>query len=364
MQQFIDAAPGVRLWTEQRGAPDAPPLLLIMGAQASGVGWPEPLVDALAARHRVIRYDHRDTGRSTWAFDERPYRIADLAEDAIRVLDGLGIARAHIVGMSLGGMLAQMVLADHPDRVLSATLLGTLALSTAPYTRPDGSSVPAGELPGIAPEVLEMWARPVEDHGPAGGDGAADRALAGARRRSTPLRRRLLPRLGGTRHRAHGAPQDQHRARPRGRRRHAPHRPARREPRCPPSSSAPPPNRSSRRPTPSTSRSASGAPAWSRSRAWGMRCRRPSRARWPKRSWRTRGRRTVAAAPRQHDGAPAAVGAAGAPWSVCRVSSRRPWPARRRPSAPARRRRRGRCRPRWRRRRGPGSSPWRRPGSG
>ncbi|MFG2890084.1 alpha/beta fold hydrolase [Streptomyces sp. NPDC048248] len=167
MQQFIDAAPGVRLWTEQRGAPDAPPLLLIMGAQASGVGWPEPLVDALAARHRVIRYDHRDTGRSTWAFDQRPYRIADLAEDAIRVLDGLGIAQAHVVGMSLGGMLAQMVLADHPDRVLSATLLGTLALSTAPYTRPDGGTVPAGELPGIAPEVLEMWARPVEDHGPA-----------------------------------------------------------------------------------------------------------------------------------------------------------------------------------------------------
>ncbi|WP_407551857.1 alpha/beta hydrolase [Streptomyces sp. Pv4-95] len=167
MQQFIDAAPGIRLWTEQRGAPDAPPLLLIMGAQAGGLGWPDPLVDALAARHRVIRYDHRDTGRSTWAFDERPYRIADLAEDAIRVLDGLGIARAHIVGMSLGGMLAQMVLTDHPDRVLSATLIGTLALSTAPYTRPDGSTVPAGELPGIAPEVLEMWARPVEDHGPA-----------------------------------------------------------------------------------------------------------------------------------------------------------------------------------------------------
>jgi pimeloyl-ACP methyl ester carboxylesterase len=167
MQQFIEAAPGIRLWTEQRGAPDAPPLLLIMGAQAGAVGWPEPLVDALAARHRVIRYDHRDTGRSTWAFDERPYRIADLAEDVITVLDGLGIARAHLVGMSLGGMLAQMVLADRPDRVLSATLLGTLALSTAPYTRPDGSTVPAGELPGIAPEVLEMWARPVEDHGPA-----------------------------------------------------------------------------------------------------------------------------------------------------------------------------------------------------
>ncbi|MGW1377693.1 alpha/beta fold hydrolase [Streptomyces sp. NPDC002446] len=167
MQQFIDAAPGIRLWTEQRGAADAPPLLLIMGAQATGVGWPDPLVDALAAHHRVIRYDHRDTGRSTWPFEERPYRIADLAEDVIAVLDGLGIERAHIVGMSLGGMLAQMVLADHPDRVLSATLFGTCALSTTSYTRPDGSTVPVGELPGIAPEVLELWARPVEDHGAA-----------------------------------------------------------------------------------------------------------------------------------------------------------------------------------------------------
>ncbi|MFK0266798.1 alpha/beta fold hydrolase [Streptomyces angustmyceticus] len=166
MQQFIDAAPGIRLWTEQRGAADAAPLLLVMGARASGVAWPEPLVDALAAHHRVIRYDHRDTGRSSWPFEERPYRIPDLADDVIAVLDGLGIDRAHIVGMSLGGMLAQLVLADHPDRLLSATLIGTSALSSTPYTRPDGTTVPVEELPGISPEVLELWARPVEDHGP------------------------------------------------------------------------------------------------------------------------------------------------------------------------------------------------------
>ncbi|ARF56053.1 alpha/beta fold hydrolase [Streptomyces gilvosporeus] len=168
MQQFVEASsPGIRLWTEQRGSADAPPLLLVMGAQATGVGWPEPLVDALAAHHRVIRYDHRDTGRSSWPFEERPYRIADLAEDVVAVLDGLGIERAHIVGLSLGGMLAQLALADHPDRWISATLMGTSALSTTPYTRPDGTTVPVDELPGIAPEVLEMWARPVEDHGPA-----------------------------------------------------------------------------------------------------------------------------------------------------------------------------------------------------
>ncbi|MFF8645381.1 alpha/beta fold hydrolase [Streptomyces sp. NPDC015345] len=164
-EQYVEVAPGVRLWTERRGPAGAPALLLVMGAQASGIGWPEPLVEALAEHHHVIRYDHRDTGRSSHPFDENPYRVTDLAQDIVAVLDGLGVDRAHLVGLSLGGMLTQLVLADHPERVLSATLLGTCALSETPYMRPDGTSVPVAELPGIAPEVLELWARPVEDHG-------------------------------------------------------------------------------------------------------------------------------------------------------------------------------------------------------
>ncbi|MFF8654436.1 alpha/beta fold hydrolase [Streptomyces huasconensis] len=166
-EQYVEVAPGVRLWTERRGPAGAPALLLVMGAQASAIGWPEPLVDALAEHHHVIRYDHRDTGRSSHSFDEQPYRVTDLAQDVIAVLDGLGAGRAHLVGLSLGGMLTQLVLADRPERVLSATLLGTCALSETPYVRPDGTRVPVAELPGIAPEVLELWARPVEDHGPA-----------------------------------------------------------------------------------------------------------------------------------------------------------------------------------------------------
>ncbi|MFC8228136.1 alpha/beta fold hydrolase [Streptomyces sp. NPDC057287] len=165
MEHFVDAAPGVRLWVEEQGPSDAPALLLIMGAQASGLGWPDALVGRLAAHHRVIRYDHRDTGRSTWAFDQQPYAITDLAEDAVAVLDSLGVDRAHVVGLSLGGMLAQLLVADHPDRLLSATLIGTCALSSTPYTRPDGTLLPSGDLPGVAPHVLEMWALPVEDHG-------------------------------------------------------------------------------------------------------------------------------------------------------------------------------------------------------
>lgn len=126
------------------GDADATALLLVMGAQASGVGWPDELVDALAAHHRVVRYDHRDTGRSTWSYETRPYAITDLADDALAVLDGLGVERAHVVGMSLGGMLAQLLIADHPERLRTATLIGTCALSTTPYTAPDGTVTPVG----------------------------------------------------------------------------------------------------------------------------------------------------------------------------------------------------------------------------
>lgn len=165
MERMVDVAPGVRLWVEDRGAVGEPPLLMIMGAQASGLGWPDELVDMLGAHHHVIRYDHRDTGRSTWSFDERPYPLTRLAEDAVTVLDRLGLERAHVVGMSLGGMLTQLLVADHPDRLLSATLIGTAALSGIPYVAPDGSRTPPEGLPGVAPHLLELWSRPVEDHG-------------------------------------------------------------------------------------------------------------------------------------------------------------------------------------------------------
>jgi pimeloyl-ACP methyl ester carboxylesterase len=150
-ERFIDAAPGIRLWADATGRPEAPALLLIMGANATGVAWPEALVGRLAEHHRVIRYDHRDTGRSTRAFAERPYPLTELAADALAVLDGFGVDRAHLVGMSLGGMLLQLLLLDAPDRVLTATLFGTGALGGNPPL--PGES----ELPGPSPEVLAMW---------------------------------------------------------------------------------------------------------------------------------------------------------------------------------------------------------------
>ncbi len=142
------------LRAEERGDPGLTPLLLVMGADASGVAWPDALVDRLAARHRAVRYDHRDTGRSTRAFPEHPYAIRDLADDALAVLDALGIDRAHVVGMSMGGTLVQMLLVDHPDRLRSATVFATSALG-AGLADPGGTG-PA--LPDPDPRLLAMWA--------------------------------------------------------------------------------------------------------------------------------------------------------------------------------------------------------------
>ncbi|WP_323384973.1 alpha/beta fold hydrolase [Streptomyces calidiresistens] len=146
MERMIDIAPDIRLWAEESGDRTAPPLLLIMGANASGLAWPEPFVEALGRHHRVIRYDHRDTGRSTEIFGERPYAITDLAGDAVAVLDALEVDRAHVVGMSMGGMLTQLLLLDHPDRVLTATFIGTTPLGGIPF-----------EAPGFPPGFLALW---------------------------------------------------------------------------------------------------------------------------------------------------------------------------------------------------------------
>lgn len=146
MERFVEVEPGIRLWVEESGDPAGEPLLLVMGANASGLTWPDALVSALGSRHRVIRYDHRDTGRSTWAFDSRPYPITRLADDAVAVLDAVGARRAHVVGMSLGGTLVQLLLLDHPERLITATLWSTAALGAW-----------NSELPGPDPALLAMW---------------------------------------------------------------------------------------------------------------------------------------------------------------------------------------------------------------
>ncbi|MFI6802498.1 alpha/beta fold hydrolase [Streptosporangium canum] len=117
----------LRLWTERFGDPADPAVLLIMGTSAQGIGWPDEMVEALVEGGRqVIRFDHRDTGHSDCVdFTARPYTLADMAADAVAVLDEHGIAAAHIVGASLGGAIGQWLAVHRRERVLTLTAIMT-----------------------------------------------------------------------------------------------------------------------------------------------------------------------------------------------------------------------------------------------
>jgi pimeloyl-ACP methyl ester carboxylesterase len=128
------AANGVELCTESFGSPADPPVLLIMGIGGSMLWWEEGFCRLLADGGRfVIRYDHRDTGRSVTYEPGRPdYTGADLVADAVGVLDAHDIEAAHVVGVSAGGAFAQLLALGFPDRVRSLVLI-----STSPATSGD-----------------------------------------------------------------------------------------------------------------------------------------------------------------------------------------------------------------------------------
>src|ERR1700742_5020713 len=134
----------IELFYEDLGDPAAPPVLLIMGVGAQLPMWPDGFCHQLVGRgFRVIRFDHRDTGLSTKLHGTRadgsvyprvlrhvtgrrskvPYTLVDMAGDVTGLLDHLGIERAHIVGASMGGMIAQVLAGSHPERVSSLALI-------------------------------------------------------------------------------------------------------------------------------------------------------------------------------------------------------------------------------------------------
>lgn len=95
-------------------------VLLVNGLGSQMTRWPEAFCARLvAAGYRAIRFDNRDTGLSTWP--TAAYSLADMSDDAVAVLDAAGVGRAHIAGVSMGGMIVQRMAIDHPDRVLSMT---------------------------------------------------------------------------------------------------------------------------------------------------------------------------------------------------------------------------------------------------
>ncbi|RYF95260.1 MAG: alpha/beta hydrolase [Caulobacteraceae bacterium] len=164
------SANGISIEYDERGAGD--PLLLIMGLGAQMTRWPEGFCDQLAARgFRVIRFDNRDVGLSS-KMDEAglpdmaavftafasgaaapvAYTLREMSEDAVGVLDALGIDKAHIVGASMGGMIAQLVAADFPGHVLSLT---SIMSTTGNRELPTGTPEAMAALSTPAPNPHE-----------------------------------------------------------------------------------------------------------------------------------------------------------------------------------------------------------------
>ena len=165
----IVKANGIDLACESFGKTNDATILLIAGLGTQMIRWTTPFCEALASRgYRVVRFDNRDAGCSTHLNEHRPtdfatlvaalmaghqpelaYTLADMAADAVGLLDALDIVRAHVVGRSMGGMIAQIMASEYPDRVRSLTSIM--------------SSTGNPALPQATPDVMAMMMRPAPD---------------------------------------------------------------------------------------------------------------------------------------------------------------------------------------------------------
>ena len=175
-------ANGIELCWDSFGDAGAPPLVLIMGLAAQMIAWPDEFC-ALLAEHgfRVVRFDNRDIGLST-RFDsagipdigaaltaamqgkpvDAPYRLSDMAADAFGLLDALGIGRAHVVGASMGGAIAQTMAIERPERLLTLTsIMATTGEPGLPPPTPAAMGVllkpPVTTLDGYIRSYVETW---------------------------------------------------------------------------------------------------------------------------------------------------------------------------------------------------------------
>jgi pimeloyl-ACP methyl ester carboxylesterase len=180
-EAFVNAN-GLRLCYETFGDPANPPLVLIMGMGAQMVGWDEEFCASLAGRgYRVIRFDNRDAGKSTH-FDHAgvphvasamtrawlrlpvtaPYLLDDMAFDVVGLLDALQIEKAHLVGASMGGGIAQVLAMRRPQRVLSLTsIMSTTGDPALPAPKPHAMAAvfkrPPTELHEYVEHYVQTW---------------------------------------------------------------------------------------------------------------------------------------------------------------------------------------------------------------
>ena len=152
----------VKIIYRDYGPKDAEPILLVQGLGGQLINWPDHLIDFLISNNfRPIVFDNRDTGLSSRLTDDRfaegnrsktinstylkyyfrlpinpPYTLDDMASDAILILDKLDIDRTHLLGMSMGGMIAQIIAANHPERINSFTLIASSISAPSPLNGP------------------------------------------------------------------------------------------------------------------------------------------------------------------------------------------------------------------------------------
>jgi 3-oxoadipate enol-lactonase len=138
----------VRIAWEEQGA--GAPVLLLHGLGYTRQGW-GPLRELLARRYRVLSYDNRGIGESE--IPPGPYTVAELADDAVDVLDAAGAERAHVIGASLGGMVAQLLAAEQPERVERLVLVGTTPGGAGAYPLPQQTLALMAEAASLPPEV-------------------------------------------------------------------------------------------------------------------------------------------------------------------------------------------------------------------
>jgi pimeloyl-ACP methyl ester carboxylesterase len=146
-RQVVNGA--VNLCTEAFGNSADPAIILVMGSAASMMWWPDRFCNALVAAGRfVVRFDHRDTGQSSSGpAGSAAYSIDDFADDVINIMDAYALDAAHLVGMSLGGLVSQLVAVRDSGRVRSLTVIGAEPLGGEPV-----------DAPGLSPEFIEYFA--------------------------------------------------------------------------------------------------------------------------------------------------------------------------------------------------------------
>ncbi|MGQ0831565.1 MAG: alpha/beta fold hydrolase [Microthrixaceae bacterium] len=174
--ELLANANGIEICYETHGDPSDEPLLLVMGLGSQLIHWPLELVDALVDRgFYVVRYDNRDTGRST-KFDHHgtgdflatfaaamqgdavdvPYLLSDMARDAVGLLDALAIDAAHVVGVSMGGMIAQTLAIEHPERVRTLTsIMSTTGAPGVGQPTADAMAALMAPVPTTREEAIE-----------------------------------------------------------------------------------------------------------------------------------------------------------------------------------------------------------------